>query len=286
MLLHLQLPAPRALIAPLAMRGSRRACRAPLAVVAASMLWLLCPAAAALAPIVYRPAQFTDCWGVARVCVESFYDAGATIEGGDPKLAWAAAVARRLRAIGSGALRPHAIVVAIADGAVAGVAEVGLLPAPPGARASSRSARPSPEAAAWRGVAVDDARAWAAADGDVPTLANVAVDPALRRRSIGRDLVAAASTACAENDDWVAWRRAGAAGEDAGIYARVTEDDAVDFWRGIGFEAVDTAGGATDVRGRGGLWLRRDLGLAAAASAAPPPPPPPPPSPWWARKIT
>jgi ribosomal protein S18 acetylase RimI-like enzyme len=251
----------------------------------ASLAFLACAAALAPPVVEFRPARLTDCWGVARVCVDSFYDRGATIGGVDARLAWAAAFGKRLRAARTGRLAPHTVIVAAAGGEVAGVAEVGLLPAPPGAARSRRAAAPTPDAALWRGVGLDDARAWAAASGDVPTLANVAVATALRRRGTGRALVAAAARACQTDDAWVAWRAAARA--DAAIYARITEDDAVGFWRGIGFEDVPTADGARDTRGRGGLWLRRDLAAAARTPDAAPPPAPPAPAaaPWWQRSL-
>ena len=122
---------------------------------------LLClPAALALT---LRPARLTDAWGVGRVCADAFYPPGSKINGVDARYAWASTVLQRLVAMRRGALRPHALLVAVdADAGVVGCVELGLLPAPPGAPPASRLSTEASEAAAlWRGVAVDNAVAWA-----------------------------------------------------------------------------------------------------------------------------
>ena len=229
---------------------------------------LLClPAALALT---LRPARLTDAWGVGRVCADAFYPPGSKINGVDARYAWASTVLQRLVAMRRGALRPHALLVAVdADAGVVGCVELGLLPAPPGAPPASRLSTEASEAAAlWRGVAVDNAVAWAPPEGDCPTLANVAVARSHRKRAVGRRLVDAAADALEGDVAWVDWRRAAAVSDDVdAVYARVTDDEAVAFWERVGFDAVPTDG--ADVRGKGGVWLRRPLARRGGAPRGP-----------------
>ncbi|KAH8092316.1 voltage-gated potassium channel [Aureococcus anophagefferens] len=153
---------------------------------------LLClPAALALT---LRPARLADAWGVGRVCADAFYPPGSKVNGVDARYAWASTVLQRLVAMRSAL--PSALLAAVGDAGVVGCVELGLLPAPPGAPPASRLSTEASEAAAlWRGVAVDNAVAWAPPEGDCPTLANVAVARSHRKRAVGRRLVDAAADA-------------------------------------------------------------------------------------------
>ena len=221
-----------------------------------------------LAPggVLLRRARLTDSWGMAKVCCDSFYPENAKINGVDARIPWAAALLRRLVAIKRGSLSPHGVFVAVEGDVVVGCVEIGLLPAPPGCVVAPEATAEASEAAAlWRGVAVENRAAWRPPEGDCATLANVAVAPGFRKRSVGRLLVDAAAEALKTDDLWVDWRRRASADEDH-VYARVTDDAAVAFWRRVGFEDVPTAAGATDARGKGGLWLRRDLAPGGGAA--------------------
>ncbi|KAJ1454530.1 hypothetical protein M885DRAFT_588148 [Pelagophyceae sp. CCMP2097] len=234
-----------------------RACVAALCLARAAGLW---SGALPRGGVEVRVADYGDVPGIAACCVESFYGGG----GLDVQLPWMLSLGKRLVAVKRGSLSPHCILVAREGSKVLGCCEVGLLPSPPGSfddEAPQPRAQPSAVNAAWRGVAVDDARAWKCVD--VPYLGNVAVLPSARRRRVGSALVERAAAMLAEDETWKRWRLDGArrppASADA-LYVRVTDAEAGLFWTRCGFDYLpqDTAG-ATDARGRGGSWLRRNL---------------------------
>mmetsp|Transcript_19023 Transcript_19023/g.24660 ORF Transcript_19023/g.24660 Transcript_19023/m.24660 type:complete len:228 (+) Transcript_19023:32-715(+) len=201
--------------------------------------------------LVVSPARLIDIPGASDTIIQSF---GGMQDLPTPlaKFVWCITLFRRLNAINKGELQPHCLLVAKDGKGVVGVAEIGLLPVPPGHKAKVLNTKNSPINAMWRGVSIFDKDAFR---NDVPTLANVAVSPRARRLGIGKSMVARAIEIV--NDDREYWHR------PPYLYARVTDPKVLPFWQQCGFNILtDVPSGAADIRGAVGTWLAISLSSA------------------------
>lgn len=199
-------------------------------------------------------AQWRDLAGMSGVVCESFKTEDKKfVNAVARRSAWMVAFGKRLSAMERGELAPHSLIVARDNFGVLGVAEVGLLPAPPGVTSGLPSSLSQPNAE-WRGVPLDRPVAFL---NDVPTIANVAVAKRARRKKIGTRLVEAALSQVSEEEDWKAYRRRISPDEALKLYARVTDPQVGRFWLNCGFELEENAVGP-DVRGKHGQWLSRE----------------------------
>lgn len=221
-------------------------------------LLLVCDVAFAC---IVSQAQWRDLAGMSGVVCQAFRadnkDEPRFVNALARRSAWMVALGKRLGAVERGELSPHNLLVARDRFGIVGLAEIGLLPAPPGVLDGIPSALCQPNAE-WRGVPLTNVIAFA---NDVPTIANVAVAKRARRRKIGTRLVEHAMSIIADDPDWAVYRQSAMC---LRLYARVTDPQAQFFWANCGFDEVQEAmRGQPDVRGQAGVWLARDLNVAS-----------------------